>query len=348
MRLKMPFPSFVRKIDMKHKTIPVFVPHMGCPNDCSFCNQRKITGRENDITPEYAEKQIDEALKTINADSECVEIGFFGGSFTGIDKQLQSKFLSVAKKYKDIGLVHEIRLSTRPDYINSDVLDLLCEFGVTTVELGAQSMDDTVLNLNHRGHTAEQTINACNLIKEKKIKLGLQMMTGLYGDSDKTCIKSCEKIIAQNPDCVRIYPTLVLKGTYLEELYKAGRYTPQTLEDAVRLCAILKTKFDEANIPVIRLGLMASDNINPDSDVVAGPYHPSIGELVQSGIYFEKIINELKTDAEIFVNDREISAFVGNRKNNIKRLKDAGYNVIFKTDKNIAHGEYKIIRKEQR
>ena len=154
---------------MKHRTIPVFVPHMGCPNDCSFCNQRKITGKESNITPSDAKCQIEEALKTIDADTNCVEIGFFGGSFTGIDKELQREFLSVAKKYKDKGLVHEIRLSTRPDYIDSEVLDLLCEYGVTTVELGAQSMDDTVLRLNRRGHTSEQTEKAVEQIGEENI-----------------------------------------------------------------------------------------------------------------------------------------------------------------------------------
>ena len=194
---------------MKHKTIPIFVPHMGCPNDCSFCNQRKITGKESDVTPDYVLEQIETALKTIDTDVNCVEIGFFGGSFTGIDKELQSKFLSIAKKYKDAGLVHEIRLSTRPDYISDDILDLLCEYGVTTVELGAQSMEDDVLRLNRRGHTSENTINACRLIKKRGIKLGLQMMTGLYGDNDEICIKSCEKIIEQGPDCVRIYRTML-------------------------------------------------------------------------------------------------------------------------------------------
>ena len=333
---------------MKHRTIPVFVPHMGCPNDCSFCNQRKITGKESNITSEDADRLINEALETMDKDTVCVEIGFFGGSFTGIDKNLQREFLSVAKKYKDKGLVQEIRLSTRPDYIDDSILELLCDYGVTTVELGAQSMDDAVLKLNRRGHTAEQTVNACRLIKEKGIKLGLQMMTGLYGDCDKTCIETCEKIIAQKPDCVRIYPTLVLKGTYLDELYKKGEYVPQSLENAVKLCAVLKQKFDEYHIPVIRLGLMASDNINPDCDVVAGPYHPSIGELVQSEIYFEKLIKELTADADVYVNSKDVSAFSGNKKSNVKRLKDKGFDVIFKQDDNIPRGEYKIQRKEQR
>ncbi len=333
---------------MKRKTIPIFVPHMGCPNDCSFCNQRKITGKISELTPKEAELQIIEALKSMPEDTDFVEIGFFGGSFTGIDMGLQQEFLTVAKKFVDIGKAHAIRLSTRPDYINDEILDMLKSFGVTTVELGAQSMDDRVLAMNHRGHTSKDTIDASNLIKSKGIKLGLQMMTGLYGDSDKTCKESLEKIVAQNPDCVRIYPTLVLKGTYLDELYNCGKYTPQTLQDAVLLCADLKERFDKESIPVIRIGLMASDNINPDADVTAGPYHPSIGELVQSEIYLRDIIKEIDTDAEILVNPKDISAFVGNKKSNIERLKDAGFDVSFKADVSISAGKFKILRKEQR
>lgn len=333
---------------MKHKTIPVFVPHMGCPNDCSFCNQKKITGTQNTVTPKEADLQINKALKTIPKDTDCIEVGFFGGSFTGIDIELQKEFLQVAKKYKDAGEVREIRLSTRPDYVDENILAMLCDYGVTTVELGAQSMDDRVLLLNHRGHTSKDTECAAKLIKKKGIKLGLQMMTGLYGDNDETCIKSAEKIIALNPDCVRIYPTLVLSGTYLAELYKNGKYMPQTVDEAVSLGAELKSRFDKEGILVIRIGLMASDNINPDADVVAGPYHPSIGELVKSEIYLKQILKEINTDAEILVNEKDISAFVGNNKKNIKRLKEAGYDVLFKANGTIAPGSFKIQRKEQR
>lgn len=333
---------------MTHKTIPIFVPHMGCPNDCSFCNQRKITGKTAELTPADAECQIIDALATMPEDTDYVEIGFFGGSFTGIDVKLQKEFLSVAKKYVDMGRVHAIRLSTRPDYIDDEILNTLKEYGVTTVELGAQSMDDKVLAVNRRGHTSEDTINASKLIKSKGINLGLQMMTGLYGDNDKTCKESLEKIVALQPDCVRIYPTLVLKGTYLDELYVSGKYNPQSLESAVLLCADLKERFDKENIPVIRIGLMASDNINPDADVVCGPYHPSIGELVQSEIYYRRIINDIKTDAEILVNPKDISAFVGNKKNNIKKIKEAGFVVCFKADASVSLGDYKILRKEQR
>lgn len=331
---------------MKQKTIPVFVPHMGCPNDCSFCNQRKITGKDEEMTPELARKLIEESLSTI--ESDYVEIGFFGGSFTGIDKEFQRELLSVAKEYKDAKKIHAIRLSTRPDYIDEERLALLKEYGVDTIELGAQSMDDEVLKFNRRGHTSEDTQKASRLIKSYGFKLGLQMMTDLYGDTNEKCKQSAEKIIALSPDCVRIYPTLVLSGTYLDELYNKGEYIPQNLDDAVKLCADLKTRFDEEKIPVIRIGLMSSDNINPEKDVVAGPYHPSMGELVLSEIYLRKILKEINTDAEILVNKRDISAFVGNKKSNIKKLKDAGFEVTFKESDEIPQATYKIIRKEQR
>lgn len=332
---------------MKHKTIPIFVPHMGCPNDCSFCNQRKITGVSTTITKEDVDAQIKSALSTMPDNTEFVEIGFFGGSFTGIDKNTQNEFLEVAKCYKDEGLVQAIRLSTRPDYIDKEILKRLKEYGVTTIELGAQSMDDGVLAANRRGHKSEETVRASRLIKEFGINLGLQMMTGLYKDTVDTCRESLEKIISLRPDCVRIYPTLVLSGTYLAELFCSGVYKPQTLDEAVSLCADLKERLDEENIKIIRLGLMASDNINPDSDVISGPYHPSIGELVQSEIYLKKMLKVIDCNADILVNEKDISAFSGNKKSNIKKLSDAGFSVRFIADKSISRGEFKIIRKEQ-
>ncbi len=332
---------------MKHKTIPIFVPHMGCPNDCSFCNQRKITG-VTELTPKEADLRIMTALGTMPDNVDCVEIGFFGGSFTGIDIDLQKEFLTVAKKYKDSGKVHAIRLSTRPDYINNEILDMLKNYGVTTVELGAQSMNNRVLALNRRGHTSEDTIKASKLIKSKGINLGLQIMTGLYGDDNKTCLESLEKIVALSPDCVRIYPTLVLKGTYLDELYQNKKYTPQTLDEAILLVSELKQRLDMENISVIRIGLMASDNINPDADVIAGPYHPSMGELVQSELYYRQIADVIDSDSVIFVNPKDISAFVGNKKKNIEKIKELGYDVSFRNDENVKPGEFKILGKEQR
>ena len=336
-----------RTSSMKHKTIPIFVPHMGCPNDCSFCNQKKITGQNTLVTKDDVKRQIEDALFTMPDDTDFVEIGFFGGSFTGIDKKAQNDFLEVAKSYKDKGLVQAIRLSTRPDYIDDEILTNLKSFGVTTIELGAQSMDDEVLLLNRRGHISEDTVRASRMIKDYGFGLGLQMMTGLFGDSDEKCMETLEKIISLHPDCVRIYPTLVLSGTHLGKFYETGKYKPQTLDEAVSLCADLKERLDNENIKIIRLGLMSSDNINPNADVLSGPYHPSFGELVQSEIYLRRILKEIDCNADILVNEKDISAFSGNKKKNIQKLEESGYNVKFIVDKTIERGHFKIIRKEQ-
>ncbi len=327
---------------MKHKRIPIFVSHMGCPNDCSFCNQRKITGHSETVTAKKAEEIIENSLKTLPENCD-VEIAFFGGSFTGIEMNLQKELLSVAKKYIDGGKVNAIRLSTRPDYIDEEIVKMLKNYGVTTVELGAQSMDDEVLRLNRRGHLSKDTMKASKIIKDAGISLGLQMMTGLYGDTREKCIKTAERIIAQRPDCVRIYPTLVLKGTYLHELLKRNEYTPQSVDDAVDLCADLKLMFEKENINVIRMGLMSSDNINPENDVVAGPFHDAFGELVLSEIIFRRLKCKIKCDSVILVNPKSISAFVGDKRKNVKRMEDLGIRIIFKQDENIPVGEFKIL-----
>ncbi len=330
---------------MKHKTIPIFVSHMGCKNDCAFCNQKSITGIADEMTKEKAEEIIVTALSTMPKDVS-VEIGFFGGSFTGIEKTLQISLLGVSKKYLDMRSVQAIRVSTRPDYIDEEVLATLKEYGVTTIELGAQSMDNNVLFKNRRGHTAEDTEKAANLIKKAGFHLGLQMMTGLFGDTDETARKTAEKIIALAPDCVRIYPTLVLKNTLLGKYFEEGNYLPQTLDEAVMLCADLKEKFGRENISVIRMGLMASNNINPDRDVLAGPYHPAFGELVQSELYFRKLADTVKCDCEIFVNPRDISTFVGNKQSNINRMKEKGIQIHFRQNENVPLGTFRILQKK--
>ncbi len=329
----------------KQKTIPIFVSHMGCPNDCSFCNQRKITGHSEAVTPEMADEIIKASLKTL-PENTFAEIGFFGGSFTGIPEKEQIGLLEVARKYVLNGNVNAIRLSTRPDYIDEEIVKTLKNYGVTTVELGAQSMDDDVLIKNRRGHSASDTERASYIIKNNGLKLGLQMMTGLYLDTYEKSIKTAEKIISLKPDCVRIYPTLVLKGTHLDMLYKSGEYTPQSLEDAVLLCADIKEMFDKENIPVIRMGLVSSDNINPGNDVSAGPYHPAFGELVLSEIYLRKLKEKVKKDCQILVNPHSISAFVGENKKNIKKMEQWGYKITFVQSDEIKNGEFKILQEK--
>lgn len=312
---------------MRTYNIPIFVPHMGCPFDCVFCNQRKITGQTSGVRPSDVRRIISEALATLPKDNRRVETAFFGGSFTGIPIEEQSALLSAAAEFAYA--VDGIRLSTRPDYITRGILDNLMKYGVTTIELGVQSMDNDVLKAANRGHTKEQVADAVKLIREYPFTLGLQMMTGLPGDTPERSLRTADELIALKPDIVRIYPTLTIKDTYLEKMYLDGRYTPQTLDEAVELAKKLLLKFEDNNITVIRIGLQATDEICEEGAVVAGPVHSAFGELVESSIYYDLIENAIKDKitggpgaADVFVNDREISKAVGNKRANIKKIKE--------------------------
>lgn len=310
---------------MKTYNIPIFVPHRGCPFDCVFCNQKRITGTQEEVTAQSVKSTIEQYLKTLPKENRRIETAFFGGSFTGIPMEEQKELLSVAYEYLQKGLIDGIRLSTRPDYINRDILDNLKKYGVTTIELGVQSMADDVLKSANRGHSRENVINSVNLIKEYDFTLGLQMMTGLPGDTDEKSLYTADEIIKLKPDIVRIYPTLTIKDTFLEKMYYLGKYKPQTLEEAVNLSKRLLLKFEEHNITVIRIGLQSTDEICENGSVVAGPVHSSFRELVESSIYYDIISDKLKTDckkAEVFVNPKEISKAVGNKKNNITKFKN--------------------------
>lgn len=312
----------------KNYNIPIFVPHRGCPFDCVFCNQRRITGSIKDVTPKDVTETIEAYLKTLPKEGRVVEAAFFGGSFTGIPIEEQTALLSAAYKFKKRGLIDGIRLSTRPDYISGEILDNLARFEVTTIELGVQSMDDEVLKASNRGHTREDVINAVKLIRKYPFSLGLQMMTGLPSDTDEKSLKTAEEIIELKPDIVRIYPTLTIKDTYLEKLYREGKYSPQTLDSAVELSKKLLLKFEAYNICVIRIGLQSTDEICENGSVVAGPVHSSFRELVESSIFYDKIADAIKTGTQnnkdtktIFVNPRDISKAVGNKKRNIIKIK---------------------------
>ncbi len=305
----------------KHKTIPIFVPHRGCPKDCLFCDQKSITGQKEPMTPAKAAETIRIGIEHKKPD-EILEIGFFGGSFTGIPASEQEAFLSLAYAAKEAGLVDGIRLSTRPDYINETVLERLKKYGVTCVELGAQSMDDTVLTLNRRGHTAKQTKVAAKMIQKSGISLGLQMMIGLPGNTEVGAMKTAEAFAELAPDCVRIYPTLVIRGTGLADLYKSGDYTPLTVSEAAEQCAALHQFFTERNITVIRMGLLQTE---PET-VVAGPMHPAFGELVLSRIFYHKLMPKLADcagkRAEISVHPKDVSAVLGQNRENIEIIKE--------------------------
>lgn len=317
---------------MKHTNVAIFVPHNGCPNQCSFCNQNGITGCNTTVTRENVISAVETALHS-RGYTDDAEIAFFGGSFTGIEPEYMQMLLSTAYEYVSKGLFKGIRISTRPDYINQEILDILKKYGVTSIELGAQSMDDDVLKANKRGHTAQDVVTASQLIKENGFSLGLQMMTGLYKSDDKKDIYTAQQLSMLQPDTVRIYPTIVLKYTDLAILYLNAKYFPQTLEQAVELCAKLLDFFDHMNISVIRLGLHDSPSLK--SEYLGGPYHPAFRELCESRRFAERVLAMIKDcdrDGNIKsflveVSPCYISKAVGQKRANLEYFAQQGYNV---------------------
>lgn len=319
---------------MKKRIIPIFVPHRGCPHDCIFCNQKKITGVSTDITSDDVRRIIEEYLTTIDKDAS-IEIAFFGGSFTAIDMDIQRNLLSVAKEYVDKNIVSDIRMSTRPDCINDEILTMLKEYKVSIIELGVQSLDDRVLIDSVRGHSDKDVFESANLIKKYGIKLGLQMMIGLPSDTEEKCIYTAKEFIKLNPDCVRVYPTLVVKETGLEKLLVENKYTPFTLDESIEIVKKVLVLFYTNNINVIRVGLQATEDIAIGKEVLAGPYHPAYRELVESkmyGDYIEYLINkyEAKENIKVLVNKKNVSRILGNKKSNVKELKEK-YGISLKT-----------------
>ena len=308
---------------MVHKNIPIFVSHSGCPNDCIFCNQKKISGQHQALDIEHCKKVIEDALECSGQHNTQIEIAFFGGSFTGIEKKRQIEYLGLAKNYLDTGGICGIRISTRPDYIDKEILDLLLAYGVTAIELGVQSTDDQVLALNNRGMTFADTENAVALIRTYNFALGLQMMTGMYGSDNQKDIRTAVDIVGLKPDFVRIYPTVVIGETVLYDLYQSGAYKLQSLEETVALCSEIYRIFIGKNIPVIRIGLMASEQINQDK--VIGAYHPAFGELIIGRYYYgklEQLIADQKGETLIIKWKKEMfSKLAGNKKENINQLK---------------------------
>lgn len=274
-----------------HAIIPIFVPHEGCPNDCVFCNQRVITAREK--APDKAEtvRIIESHLKQIgkNPGISHIEIAFYGGSFTGISMERQAEYLSIAERYKEAGRVQAIHLSTRPDYINEEILGQLAFFGIDVVELGVQSFDEEVLLQSGRGHGREAVYRSAEMIKERGIDLGIQLMVGLPGDSYEKSIASAREAVALNPAVARIYPAVVLKDTALYKMYLKGQYQPLTEADAVRTVKDMLRIFYRADIDVIRVGLKSSDNLASGGTVGGGTYHPAFRQVAESALAREDL-----------------------------------------------------------
>jgi histone acetyltransferase (RNA polymerase elongator complex component) len=305
----------------RRRIIPVVVPHLGCPHDCVFCNQKRISGH---VVPASAET-VTQAIRTGTGISGAgCELAFYGGSFTAIPAQEQETLLAAALPFLHSGALSSIRVSTRPDAINTAGLERLRRFGVGTVELGAQSMADSVLRTAGRGHTTADTRNAVKLLRESGFSVILQMMTGLPGSSDVLDMETARQIAALRPDGVRIYPTVVIRDTALWELWRTGAYQAHTVEDAVRVCAEILPLFETAGIPVIRLGLNPTDELS-GGIAVAGAYHPALGELVRSRILLQEarrllVGTEPGSRVILGVPPRFISPMAGQHRDNIRTL----------------------------
>ena len=283
--------SFTRKMKT-HAIIPIFIPHKGCPNDCVFCNQRKITARTADVTPSDARKIIEEWLSTLS-EVETVEVAFYGGSFTGIPMEEQTSFLEVAESYKEAGRISKIHLSTRPDYIDEKILDNLKAHSVDVIELGVQSFDDKVLKLSNRGHDSACVYRACELIHNYGFELGIQLMIGLPGDSMDACLYSARETVKLHPSLARLYPTIVIDDTELYEQYKRGEYVPLSREEAILRTKEMYKILDDAGITIMRVGLKSTDIIGDGGAVNGGTYHPAFRQLVEGRIARERIEEQL-------------------------------------------------------
>lgn len=330
---------------MKHANVAFFVPMVGCPHRCSFCDQNSITGESGVPTPEEVDKTLKKAARELHGFSEKAEIAFFGGSFTMIPRELMESLLSVAKKWIDRKAFSGIRISTRPDAIDEEVLAVLKEYGVTSIELGAQSCDNEVLLKNRRGHTFEDTQRASELIKNAGFSLGLQMMTGMPGSTKELDMLTAARFAALKPETMRIYPTLVLKNTLLAKWFADGEFVPQTVEEAAAECAELLDVFELYNIKVIRLGLHAEESL--EENLVAGPYHPAFREICESLRFRKKIAPMLtrlpKGSYVLKVAPSEVSKCSGQHKANIEHWLSLGYAVKITPDKNLNPGDFEVM-----
>ena len=326
---------------MRHINIPVFIPHLGCPNNCVFCDQRQISGRLS-FDESGVKREIETALSTVNRDDE-VEIAFFGGSFTGIDRDLMLRLLDISDEFVRDGRVGEVRCSTRPDYIDTEILSILRSHNVRTVELGIQSISQNVLDKSRRGHSAERSVAACRAVKEAGFRLIGQMMIGLPGSTQEDEIKTAEAICREGADGARVYPTVVFAGTELADMMKNGIYQPLGIDEAAQRTSSVLDVFDRFSVPVIRVGLCSGENLSSPESVVGGANHPALGEVAMGELMYRRICAEidrldLKESAEgktivVSVPRGALSRAIGQKKRNITRLyekycKNSGINRI--------------------
>lgn len=330
---------------MRHANVAFFVPMVGCPHRCSFCDQNSITGKSGVPTPEEVDKTLKKAARELRGFRDKTEVGFFGGSFTMLPRELMCSLLEPAAKWVRRGAFSGIRLSTRPDAIDEPVLALLKSYGVTSIELGAQSSDDAVLLKNRRGHSFEDTKRASALIREAGFSLGLQMMTGLPGSTREKDIRTAADFAALHPDSMRIYPALVLKNTLMAKWYEDGEYVPQSLDEASSLCAELLDIFELYHINVIRLGLHSEQSL--EESLVAGPYHPAFREICESLRLRKRLapmLSRLPKGALVLkVSPGEVSKWTGQRRANLEYWNTLGYEIKISPEASLSPGDFEIM-----
>ncbi len=337
----------------KQYIIPIFVPHLGCPNDCIFCNQKSISGQKSNMTKEKAKEIIENYLKSIDKENAQIEIAFFGGSFTAIEEERQEELLQVASEFVKSGQVESIRVSTRPDAIDKKILKRLKKYKVKTIELGVQSSNNYILKRINRGHTFEDVKRAAKLIRWNGFRLGVQMMVGLPESTTIDEINTAKELIKLKPKMVRIYPVLVIKNTPLEKELEKGTYKPLTVVQAVEVCKEIVRLFHDKNIDIIRIGLQPTDEISEPgsekSEVVAGPYHPAFRQLVESAMWYDAIVGKIKRlnvkvkEVEVTVNPVDANNVIGHKKENVKNLKELyDLNLVLKQDSKMKQGKSKI------
>lgn len=341
-----------------HAIIPVFIPHRGCPNDCVFCNQKVITARTADVSPGDVKRIIEQYLPTLQGRGiETIELAFFGGSFTGLPIEEQTQFLKVAKEYKDAGLIDKIHMSTRPDYINREILDNLKFYGTDVIELGVQSFDPEVLQASNRGHSTDDIYIACDLIKEYGFQLGIQLMIGLPGDSLDKCIASAKAAVSISPSVARLYPTVVIDDTELAAMFARGEYAPLTQDEAVHITKEMYKILDAAGINIIRVGLKSTDLVNENGNIQGHTYHPAFRQLVEGEIARDVLEEKLE---EILAASEDIdgmkitfasspvsfSNMIGNKKVNKEYFQGKYPTIKFKftVDASIEDGRYTVVK----
>jgi histone acetyltransferase (RNA polymerase elongator complex component) len=317
-------PHLLKKMKNRPLIIPIFIPQEGCHHRCVYCDQPTISGvSQTSWNPSSIRAHVGNYLD--NCSRYPVQVAFYGGSFTLLPETRQRLFLEPVQEFLKQGLVHSLRLSTRPDAIEASNLRFLQAMGVKTIELGAQSLCDQVLKAAARGHSSREVCDAALKVQQFGFEMGLQLMPGLPRDSRETFLRTVDKSIALSPSFVRLYPTVVISSTPLEHLYRQGRYRPLSLTQAVAWCKEAKQRFAAAGIPVIRMGLQPSVTLEQPGRIVAGPYHPAFGQLVLSSIWSDRISPALKKASlqsqrlRIHAASQQLADIRGHRNDNIKK-----------------------------